>query len=239
MVRVPQFVGLARLLHRRDRRDEPRRRSTSPRPTPSSSPATTPSTRGMRWGLFQMAEYINMIVLSALAVTLFFGGWDGPSATARRRSGSCSSSFILVCRLHLAARDAAAPALRPADALRLEGAAAGRDDQRGRHRPRVVVSLLMRRSRIDTPQGLRRDVQAALQEADHAAVPGVQAAGLPALPRPPPALHRTRTGSRSASAARSAPPPARPTASASSPARTRRTTASRRASATRASTRST
>jgi NADH-quinone oxidoreductase subunit H len=35
---------------------------------------------GMRIGLFQMAEYINMIVLSALAVTLFFGGWEGPWA---------------------------------------------------------------------------------------------------------------------------------------------------------------
>ena len=33
---------------------------------------------GMRWGLFQMAEYVNMIVLSALAVTLFFSGWHGP-----------------------------------------------------------------------------------------------------------------------------------------------------------------
>ncbi len=33
---------------------------------------------GMRWGLFQMAEYVNMIVLCALAVTLFFGGFDGP-----------------------------------------------------------------------------------------------------------------------------------------------------------------
>jgi NADH-quinone oxidoreductase subunit H len=30
---------------------------------------------GMRWGLFQTAEYVNMITLSALAVTLFFGGW--------------------------------------------------------------------------------------------------------------------------------------------------------------------
>jgi NADH-quinone oxidoreductase subunit H len=29
----------------------------------------------MRWGLFQMAEYINVITLSALAVTLFLGGW--------------------------------------------------------------------------------------------------------------------------------------------------------------------
>jgi NADH-quinone oxidoreductase subunit H len=33
---------------------------------------------GMRFGLFQMGEYVNMIVLSALAVTLFFGGWYGP-----------------------------------------------------------------------------------------------------------------------------------------------------------------
>jgi NADH-quinone oxidoreductase subunit H len=33
---------------------------------------------GMRWGLFQMAEYVNMIVLSGLAITLFFGGWHVP-----------------------------------------------------------------------------------------------------------------------------------------------------------------
>jgi NADH-quinone oxidoreductase subunit H len=33
---------------------------------------------GMRWGLFAMAEYINLITLSGLAVTLFFGGWLGP-----------------------------------------------------------------------------------------------------------------------------------------------------------------
>ena len=35
---------------------------------------------GMRWGLFQMAEYVNMIVIAALTVTLFFGGWEGPWA---------------------------------------------------------------------------------------------------------------------------------------------------------------
>jgi NADH-quinone oxidoreductase subunit H len=29
----------------------------------------------MRWGLFAQAEYVNMITLSALAVTLFLGGW--------------------------------------------------------------------------------------------------------------------------------------------------------------------
>jgi NADH-quinone oxidoreductase subunit H len=30
---------------------------------------------GMRWGLFQTSEYINMITLSALATTLFLDGW--------------------------------------------------------------------------------------------------------------------------------------------------------------------
>lgn len=33
---------------------------------------------GMRWGLFQMAEYVNMITLSGLMVTLFLAGWHGP-----------------------------------------------------------------------------------------------------------------------------------------------------------------
>ena len=33
---------------------------------------------GMRFGLYSTAEYINMITLSGLAVTLFLGGWHGP-----------------------------------------------------------------------------------------------------------------------------------------------------------------
>jgi NADH-quinone oxidoreductase subunit H len=33
---------------------------------------------GMRWGLFQTAEYINMLVLSGLCITLFFDGWHFP-----------------------------------------------------------------------------------------------------------------------------------------------------------------
>jgi len=33
---------------------------------------------GMRWGLFQISEYIHMITVSALMVTLFLGGWQGP-----------------------------------------------------------------------------------------------------------------------------------------------------------------
>ncbi len=35
---------------------------------------------GMRFGLFQMGEYINLITLSGVTVTLFFGGWHGPYA---------------------------------------------------------------------------------------------------------------------------------------------------------------
>jgi NADH-quinone oxidoreductase subunit H len=33
---------------------------------------------GMRWGMFQTSEYINLITLSGLMVTLFFAGWHGP-----------------------------------------------------------------------------------------------------------------------------------------------------------------
>jgi NADH-quinone oxidoreductase subunit H len=33
---------------------------------------------GMRWGLFQAAEYVNMLTLSGLCVTLFFGGYHFP-----------------------------------------------------------------------------------------------------------------------------------------------------------------
>jgi NADH-quinone oxidoreductase subunit H len=31
---------------------------------------------GLRWSLYQMSEYINMITVSAVASTLFFGGWS-------------------------------------------------------------------------------------------------------------------------------------------------------------------
>jgi NADH-quinone oxidoreductase subunit H len=33
---------------------------------------------GMRFGLYSMSEYINLITLSALCVTVFLGGWHGP-----------------------------------------------------------------------------------------------------------------------------------------------------------------
>lgn len=33
---------------------------------------------GMRFGLFFLGEYANMITVSAIATSLFFGGWNGP-----------------------------------------------------------------------------------------------------------------------------------------------------------------
>ena len=47
----------------------------------------------MRFGLFSMSEYINLITLSGLCVTLFFGGWHGPGWTGR--AGSAPLWFLL------------------------------------------------------------------------------------------------------------------------------------------------
>ncbi|HEX4975714.1 MAG TPA: NADH-quinone oxidoreductase subunit NuoH [Pseudomonadales bacterium] len=33
---------------------------------------------GLKWGMFFVAEYVAVIVISALIVTFFFGGWHGP-----------------------------------------------------------------------------------------------------------------------------------------------------------------
>ena len=33
---------------------------------------------GMRWGMFYLAEYVNMIVVSGIISTLYFGGWRAP-----------------------------------------------------------------------------------------------------------------------------------------------------------------
>jgi NADH-quinone oxidoreductase subunit H len=42
---------------------------------------------GMRWGIFQAAEYVNMLVLSGLVVTLFFDGYHFPWVPALDKFG--------------------------------------------------------------------------------------------------------------------------------------------------------
>jgi NADH-quinone oxidoreductase subunit H len=52
---------------------------------------------GMRFALFQMAEYINMITASAVATTLFLGGWHGPANLADGPWWFFIKVFVLMC----------------------------------------------------------------------------------------------------------------------------------------------
>ena len=78
LVRVPAAAGRADLLHRRHRRGEPHAVRPDRGRLARSSPASRPSTRGMRFGFLFFAEYVNVFIVSALTVTLFFGGWNAP-----------------------------------------------------------------------------------------------------------------------------------------------------------------
>ena len=84
----------------------------------------------MAFAMFFLAEYINMITVSAVATNLFLGGWHGPFLPLEYGW----IWFLIktgrpVVLLSLDALDAAAVPLRPADVVRLEGAAAGGDGQ--------------------------------------------------------------------------------------------------------------
>ena len=115
----------------------------------------------LKFALFFLAEYINMATVSALATTLFLGGWHAPfwidHVWAGRQRGLLAAALVLRqgavlhLHLHLAARLAAAAALRPVHGVRLEAAdpdlagldRRGRDDPldlaRGRHRPQYLL----------------------------------------------------------------------------------------------------
>ena len=62
----------------------------------------------MRFGFFFFAEYVNVFIVSALTVTLFFGGWNAPfpwpwpielSASTRARSGSGCCILVAIVPL--------------------------------------------------------------------------------------------------------------------------------------------
>jgi NADH-quinone oxidoreductase subunit H len=48
---------------------------------------------GMRFGSFFMAEYINVVVISAIATTMFLGGWHGPGPAALGPLWVCLKMF--------------------------------------------------------------------------------------------------------------------------------------------------
>ena len=102
---------------------------------------------GGRFASYYFAEYLNVLVVSGIVTTVFLGGWLLPFGI--HPPGWVDPFVVLVqdgadhVPVHLGPRDAAAPALRPADELRLEGAAAARHAQRARDRDRRGGDPLM------------------------------------------------------------------------------------------------
>ncbi len=89
---------------------------------------------GMRFGLFTMSEYINLITLSAPRRHALPRRLALPRPRGARPALVRAQAGGAALPLHLDADDAAAPALRPADALRLEDPPAGGDAERRRDR---------------------------------------------------------------------------------------------------------
>ena len=79
---------------------------------------------GMGFGLFFLAEYTNMFIVSAVATSLFFGGWHGPL-----RDKPWHTRGLLVplqnlradFRHHVGALDFSAGPVRPVDEFFVEG----------------------------------------------------------------------------------------------------------------------
>ena len=86
---------------------------------------------GMRFAMFQNAEYVALIAFSAVASILFFGGYEGPWLPGPLWMLIKMTFFILIA-MWVRATLPAHP-LRQAHVHRLEGAAPGRHPQPARH----------------------------------------------------------------------------------------------------------
>ena len=85
----------------------------------------------MKWAMFYLGEYMNMITISAITATLFLGGWSGPWLPESLQFVWFFVKLFAMLFLFMWVRwTLPAPALRPAHGPRLEGAAAGRAAQR-------------------------------------------------------------------------------------------------------------
>ncbi len=108
------------------------RRSTSSRRSRSWSAASTPSTPASGSRIFFLAEFMNLITMSAIAVTLFLGGPSGPAPRAScPRTGTVNvwimpifwfflKLVVLLYGTVWVRASLAPPALRPAHGPRVE-----------------------------------------------------------------------------------------------------------------------
>src|SRR5690606_32886806 len=56
----------------------------------------------IKWALYQMAEYVNMMTMSAFISTLFLGGWRGPAFVDRIIPGMSQWPFVwLIAKMAL------------------------------------------------------------------------------------------------------------------------------------------
>ena len=120
---------------------------------------------GMRFAMFFLAEYVNIFSMSAIAVTLFLGGWNGPTfddTLPAFVSGILPTIYFLVktlcpgLRLLLGPGDASPASLRPVDAAGVEAAHPRRPRLAGRVDRVPLVSPI--RAPLELGMGLIREL---------------------------------------------------------------------------------